>query len=273
MANTGGVSSGKGKGRGKRRVTQADWMEAFAPSGTYDPQILENVRAGYAGLEDLEEDLRLAKKLSKRNKREGYREIKRGARRQREDLSRTLSRGMRDYGRQREDVSTRSSRNLADFGQRIADLTRDSDLRGEHQAEAANTRGITGGGSLEAAAAVRRRRLTEDIDPIEIAMERTREDTRRALGDIGLAERDLRQDVRTDRQRLRQNVRQGKRSVRRDHRQGIAQGKRQLARQTREQRALEEHGAKQSIYNAVSTNPSWFKNKKLKKWGMGKWSR
>ncbi len=251
---TGGVSSGKRK-KGKKRKPRAS---GFPPLGTYDPAILQQTRADSRRVRDLLAALEQEGKRAKKDKKQANRSLKRDYAEAREDLATQLQRGTRDIERGREDLRISHGRSMEDFRTRLGDLARVSARTGEVQTQSANIAGVTGGGSLQAAAAIRRRNLAEAEKPIETSMGRATEDLERSMGELGVAEEELREDVDRSQTRLRKDRRQARRAIRRDYRQGRRDRKQQASIAERE-RLLGRRNAQQSAeHQAYTLNPGAF---------------
>ena len=248
MATTGGVSSSGGR---RNRRSKFEWPV----EGSFDPDILNEVAAGRRGLQQLLWEIKQADKRARKDKRVLNRELKQDRDRAYEDLATRLQRGNQDLDSQRSKSRLQSSRNQADFGRRLSDLAKESARTGVAQTERANVRGVSGGGSLAASAAIRRRNLDEAQDPVELEMERDIEDLGRTLGTLDVAGERLQEDRDRDAGQLRQDYRSGRRAIRQDYRRGKRDRRKQGEFARQEQRRFRRDRHKAAWYYAQQNHP------------------
>lgn len=186
-----------------------------------DPAYDAERRAIQRGLEDLLVDTKRSRKFAKQDWRTSKKDLKLDKRRGMKDYGRELERGLLGYRQQKEDVRTESSRGKEDFALRLTELGRQFRQQGFNQGQAINAGGgMVGGGQARAAAIRRERNMAIERQPLDLALERMKEDTQTQLGRIDVATGQLRQDTRIGKKRLKQDVRHdirlGKRDLGRD---------------------------------------------------------
>ena len=254
---TGGVSPSRNRGRRSRfSGFDADIGPDSKLWGKYDPAIWTELQAGERGLRAFIREMKLQNKREKKDYKGDIRTTNKAKRDAMGDLADQLQRGREDFSTQRGNVKLSSARSQEDFGARLKNLARQSALTGEVQTEGANQRGVASGGSLQAAAAIRRRNLERDEEPIRTGIARTIEDEGRALENIGTLEDRLLEDVNKSRRRTRQATRQARRGIRKDYKRGRRDRRRARSLQEAEQEERRQDAEVAAEYQAGKLRPN-----------------
>lgn len=208
---TGGTKPGKGKKGKKGKRNRPRFKTTLPALGSYDPQIDENIRQLEAGFSDRLQDLAQQGRWGKQDWKEGKRDSKRIFQNQMQDLELGRNRGLRTIRENRDQLLQRGGRSETDFKDRLTAISRGTDLASVAQAESANVRGVSGGGTLAAANAIRARRAAEAREPADKWIAREREDIENLQGSQLRQEEELLEDYGTNRGRYRE-ARQDQRS-------------------------------------------------------------
>ncbi len=210
--------------RGKR-YTFRPYQPPPVPTGSYDPALDAQLRAGQRGLGDLTDDAQLGGTRGLVDFGLGQDDINRGWARNQQDIERGLSRGqasltqsrdrgLADLGQSRErglaDLGTSRARGGEDYGRAVAMLTRQYAQLGDRQQEQQNAAGVLRGGAALQAATKRSENEALDRQPLDTNFSRFNADNDQARGrlvaDTDQARTRLGEDYTQSEQELRENA-------------------------------------------------------------------
>ena len=228
------------------------------PLFSYDPAILAEIRSLERGYKDTRRDTRRGKKRAKQDFRTTRKDIRVEKKRGLQDFSTQLERGLQEIGFKRQDTKQRFERGTQDFDIQLANTIRGFDRQGQAQMQAGNAAGVLGGGYATAAARRRAENLAIARQPIDIGQQRLAEDTQTALGRLGIAGQQLRQDIGRGRRRLRQDTRHDIRLGRREYKRTKQDYNTELQRALREKKIGVVDLTQSAIFDARQRQPGAF---------------
>lgn len=228
------------------------------PFMAYDPSIEAEIRANQRGLQDMERDFDIQRKIDRQDYRQNKKDITRSFTRGTQDIKRDAQRTRRGFKEKRQDIRTSARRGAEDFRIKFNDMLRKYGIQATNQAQVANARGVGGGGTLAAAAQKRAENMSRDAAALQLARSRQKEDVATALMRIGKDQGEFRRDVSRSRTRLRQDTGRERKLAGRDFRRTRRSARQEIKRARREAAISEIDLTRQAIYNARQTNPGSF---------------
>jgi hypothetical protein len=263
----GGTSAGGGGGHGGhhgspyRRLIRLTRPNQIAPHDgggpfhsppylSFDPALEADRRAAQRSVIDIGQDTRTAARRSRRDFRTTRADIRTDFRRNRADVRKEGRRQLQDIGYQRQDTRRELGRGKQDFGLQLAALTRRfTQMAGQHLQQAA-AYGSLDSGTMGASDAARAQNFAFERQPLDINLQRLKQDSRTTFGRLETAAHQTRSDVRQEVQRGRQDRRHDVRLARQDYHRTIKDLHIKLSRAIREQRIGDIDIIKQEIYAA-----------------------
>lgn len=191
----------------------------YPPFLSYPPEILQESRALERGLGDLLQDTRLERRYATTDTQQTVHDLRLDRRRSISDMRREEQRGLQDIGTERTNIAQQRGDVEQDYGMQLSNLVREYQIRGEQQTTAAHAQGLSGGGTMAAAAQVRAENQAIEKAPLDVERERANRELTDAETELATAEGRLTEDtargVRRTRRDTRHDVRLARQALRR----------------------------------------------------------